>query len=149
MGSSCVGDYTAEMAGWEDNLIDELQQRKAAAATMTSPALDPLQLAFVSLVGRTRASIQRIAEAVGAGVEDRGSEADGRVRWTYGQRTLAIRFDQAAAKVFVSSDLGHTLIQEELTTVRADLVDQRGRPANVEDVAARFVTVLFKGDDPV
>ncbi|MFT7625593.1 MAG: hypothetical protein ACI9WU_004784 [Myxococcota bacterium] len=132
-------------SSWEKNLIDELQSRSFSAATATSPSLDPVHAAFIAIVQTFRASIQRLATALGATVEGRGDETDERIRWTYATRALSVRYDGSTGRVFVNADVGTDLISDELVVVAAVLSDQRGRPVAVDELTQRFVTLLFRG----
>lgn len=132
--------------GWEDDLIAELEQEQVQRSRMpTMTGGDPLQLAFEELTRTVEGSVRRIGEALSYTVVQRGSVDDGRVRWMHGSRTLSIWLDSAAGKTFVSVDLGREAALEELSMSSGLLVDSKQRPIEPDELAHRFVGLLFRG----
>ncbi len=134
------------MPEWEDKLIKQMQDRMTGSAMSTAPSIDLLQAAFSATVAEFIKSIQRINEALGISVDVKGDVGDNRVRWSYGQRALATRYDPESAKFFVTCDLGDSLVIEEIVAHDGIVVDSKDRPTSPKELAERFVTLLFAGE---
>ena len=134
------------MGDWEDKLIEEIKrvQKKASSGSSVSAPKDPLAECYEQIVAVFEASIGRISVGLGL-APDKDTGTSDRRRWTYGARALALRFDRAAAKIFVTIDVGTDLAFEELTLSHCELVDQRGKRVVVDELSQRFVSRLFRG----
>lgn len=139
------GEHT--VASWEDELINELkqQQKSKAAAARAADERGSLDAAYAAASGAVSGAVERVSEALGTPVEQRSEDDPDRMRWACGPRTLTLRIDREAAKVFAAADLGRDLVMEEFEAGPDGLLDARGRPVEVADIAKRFVSLLFRG----
>ncbi len=133
------------MSKWEDKLIEEMQQRMTAGVMATQPSVDMLHAAYSATVAEFIKSLQKVSEALSITVDVKGDVGDNRVRWSYGQRALAARYDDSSAKFFITCDLGNRLVIEEVTCDDGQVVDSKARPTSPKELAERFVTLLFRG----
>jgi len=139
------------MERWEEEVVEGLR-RPVARLTPTAAAprgsTDPLALAFDDLSSRLGRSVARIAEAVPVDVQVDSDADGGRTTWRLGARTLRLRRDDDAKKVFVSceADAGLELagLWFDDGMLRCDN-GVAGRPADPDDIVRRFVTLFFRG----
>ena len=136
------------MGGWEEELLEQLRREDAARSGQAHTGLgaNRLQEAFDALCARFQTSVDQIAEGLGIQVERRGDSADGRVRWQHALRSLSAWLDTVAGTIFVNADLGDHLEIEELTLgPSGQPLDREQQPVDLDALARRFVTLLFRG----
>ena len=132
------------MGSWEDKLVDDLKTAALEQASARAHATEePLAKSYRETIDRFDAAITTVKERTGIPVQASG-DAD-RHRWQSGQHTLTVRLDRAAGKYFVSADLGRDIVIEEVTAMDGQLMDGRLRPLATEELAQRFVRLLFRG----
>ena len=132
------------MGSWEDKLVEDLKNAAAEdAAARGRAAEDPLVKAYREMVERFEGAIALVKERAGVPVQSVGDAE--RHRWTSGLSQLTVRIDRPAAKLFVSANLDRDIVMEEVTASAGQLLDVRLRPTSVEELAQRFVTLLFRG----
>ncbi len=140
------------MAGWQDELVATLTGGEGGASTQ-GPTTDSRATAsarahevFELLRTAFGSAIASVAGRLNTTVEGRHDEGAHRGRWTFAARSITLRLDADAARVFLSADVGHDLALEELDVAQDGAVtDARGRPVATDELVQRFVTLLFRG----
>ncbi len=129
---------------WKSQLISSLRPAVAAVAD-AAQRTQALEGAYSQLVDAVGSAVGEIADAAGLGVSVWGAKTDGRVRWIFAGRQLAVYLDRGAGRCVITCDLGRELKMQDLSpTDGVGLIDSDGRPQVLEEVCERFVTLLFR-----
>lgn len=129
---------------WKSQLISSLRPVETASAD-GAQRTQALEGAYSQLVDAVGSAVGEIASAAGLGVSVWGAKADGRVRWIFAGRQLAVYLDRGAGRCVVTCDLGRELRMQDISpTDSGELIDSDGRPQVLEEVCERFVTLLFR-----
>ena len=134
------------MADWEQELIEELRQRGTGSAGAEKQVRAEAAAAlFEELARQVETSVGRIAAALGLAVDRRGEVAEGRTRWIWAGRALALSLSRPEGRIALSCDTGGDLTIETFTATPRGLVDESDREVDVSEVVRRHVTLFFRG----
>jgi hypothetical protein len=134
------------MSNWAEKLIDELRSQEPPTPDASgSHAVEPLRTHYEATVRVCKAAVERIQEALRAPVNQQGVTGEDRIRWVFGTRSLNVRLDPDGEKYFVSVDLGDDLIITEINVDETGTQRSHGEAIHSEEVAERFVSLLFRG----
>jgi len=133
------------MTDWEDDLVNHLAtgETQAIRDEDIRPLEDLITSAFKAVRNALADTIQRIAERADAVVDCIEDVPSGRIRWTYGERVLALRIERSTDRLFLSIDLGTNLLLDHITVNDHELSDNKGRSVTKDELAERFVPLLF------
>jgi len=133
------------MTDWEDDLVNHLATGETQAITDDDlrPLEDLLTSAYSAVRNALSQAIDRVAERANAVVDRVEDVPSGRIRWTYGDRVLALRIERSTDRLFVSIDLGNNLLLDHISVNDDGLSDNKGRTVSGDELAERFVPLLF------
>jgi hypothetical protein len=131
---------------WKEQLIATIKDDSLGKARASARA-EALEHAWLELEVALASAVSDVSHGIGITIEPWGTVQDGRVRWQFAGRQLAVYVDRATARCIVSIDLGHGLEMWAFSPNEggAGLLDEAGVVTAIDEICERAVSLLFRG----